>query len=142
MATPKVFFVHLRRPGREDKRDDPFYEFGSFGCTGCHYRNLMGLHHTEDLEGARLAFAQGGTLGFRLVYLTPPITEVVPWSGHCEVKWTPIEKPFKYAEAPILVYNEGSGDFPSVTRFLHGMARLSASYMFEARCVDPRVPCR
>jgi len=27
-------------------------------------------------------------------------------------------------------------------RQLTRMARLSASYMFEARCVDPRVPCR
>lgn len=25
MAEPKVFFVHLRRPGRDDRRDDPFY---------------------------------------------------------------------------------------------------------------------
>ena len=46
MAMPNVFFVHLRRPNRSDpdeQRDDPFYEFGSFGCTGCHGRTSCTL---------------------------------------------------------------------------------------------------
>ena len=46
MPGKKVILVHLRRPrSRSDKRDDPFWEFGSFGITGCHARNLL---HPED----------------------------------------------------------------------------------------------
>ena len=51
-------------------RTDPLYEFGSFGLTGCHRTNLLVDHAAA---GARLAFTQGGDLGFRLVMLTPPI---------------------------------------------------------------------
>jgi hypothetical protein len=74
MAAPKVFFVHLRRPGSDDPRTDPLYEFGSFGCTKCHCSNLFHPRHAEDLKGSRLAFVQGGDDGSRLVFLTPPIT--------------------------------------------------------------------
>ena len=41
MEQPPVFIVHLRRPKKndpEEMRSDPFWEFGSFGCTGCHSR--------------------------------------------------------------------------------------------------------
>ena len=96
MAQPLVFLVHLRRPVKsdpEEKRDDPFYEIGSFGCTKCHSKNLFHPRHADKLRGARLAFAQGGQLGTRLVLLTPPITVRV-WSDCCEAKWIPAEMPF------------------------------------------------
>ena len=113
MATPNVFFVHLRRPRANDQRDDPFYEFGSFGCTGCHSSNLLHKRHVSRLEeGARLTFIQGGPDGSRLVFLTPLIS-VKEWPDSrrpptvlCEVNWTPAEMPLKYDKAPILVLNQ------------------------------------
>lgn len=116
MAEPPVFFVHLRRPRRSDPRTDPVYEYGSFGCTKCHSKNLLRPRHAEDLEGARLAFVQGGDLGSRLVFLTPPI-KVKVWKNNCEAKWTPRAMPFKYADAPVLVCNDGRSDFSLVKQF-------------------------
>jgi hypothetical protein len=116
MAAPKVFFVHLRRPGRDDPRTDPLYEFGSFGCTRCHCSNLFHPRHAGDLKGARLAFVQGGDDGSRLVFLTQPITVNV-WAENCEACWTPAQMPFKYSEAPVLVANDGRSDFPLVKVF-------------------------
>lgn len=113
MAAPKVFFVHLRRPGRNDERTDPMYEFGSFGCTKCHSNNLLHPDNFEKLAGARLAFIQGGHLGSRLVLLTPPI-RVKVWKKNCEARWKPADMPFKYAEAPVLACNDGSSDFPLI----------------------------
>lgn len=114
MTISKLFLIHLRRPDRSDEneqRDDPFYEKGSFGCTGCHGSNLLHHRNADRIQGARLAFAQGGPSGTRLVFLTPPI-QVVRWQSHCEVRWTPISMPFKYQDAPVLVTNEGNSDFP------------------------------
>src|SRR6516162_6921379 len=116
MAEVKVFLIHLRRPALKDVRTDPMYEFGSFGCTKCHSTNLFHPRHAEDLHGARLAFVQGGHLGSRLVFLTPPI-KVRKWSGYCEARWKPVEMPFKYAEAPILASNEMASDFPLIEQF-------------------------
>lgn len=116
MAAPKVFFVHLRRPRPDDPRTDPLYEFGSFGCTKCHSSNLFHPRNAENLEGARLAFVQGGGDGSRLVFLTPPITINV-WADNCEACWAPPEMPFKYSEAPVLVANDGRSDFPLVKAF-------------------------
>jgi hypothetical protein len=115
--TSKVFLVHLRRPKPNDERTDPLYEFGSFGCTKCHGTNLLHPRHAGDLEGARLAFVQGGESGSRLVFLTPPITVKV-WTTNCEVRWTPREMPFKYLEAPLLISNDGRSQFPSIKRFV------------------------
>jgi len=121
MAKLKVFFVHLRRPNSANKdpterRSDPFYEFGSFGCTKCHSKNLLHPKHAKELEGARLAFVQGGNLGSRLVFLTPPI-KVKKWKYNCEARWAPAEMPFKYKEAPMLVSNDGRSDFSLVKQF-------------------------
>ncbi len=125
MAEPKVFFVALRRPkgpskNPNEQRDDPFWEFGSFGCTGCHSSSLFNPRHAAELEGARLAFVQGGRHGSRLAFLTPPISVKV-WENNCEARWTPAAKPsempFKYKEAPMLVSNHGQSDFPLVKEF-------------------------
>src|SRR5688500_11872968 len=116
MGAPKVFIVHLRRPNRRDPREsraDPYFECGSFGCTGCHSKNLMNLRHADAIEGARLAFAQGGDKGFRLVLLTPPIT-IRQWKDRCEARWSPAEMPFKSQHAPVLVRNNGDSDFPAL----------------------------
>jgi hypothetical protein len=116
MVAPAVFFVLLRRPRASDPRTDPMYEFGSFGCTGCHSANLLHPDNAEGLQGARLAFVQGGALGFRLVLLTPTIT-VYPWADRREARWYPAKMPFKYREAPVLAWNSSRGDFPGVECF-------------------------
>jgi hypothetical protein len=137
MDAPIVFFVHLRRPRSAnadpyEQRDDPFYEFGSFGCTGCHSANLFHSRHAEELEGARLAFVQGGPLGFRLVFLTPPIT-VRERPDRCEARWAPAEMPFKYAAAPVLVHNYGPSDFPLIARFARQADRTTAEGGLSSR---------
>lgn len=119
-ATPhRVVVVHLRRPKADpgETRADPFYEFGSFGCTGCHAKNLMHPDRIHELEGVRIAFAQGGSDGFRLVLLTPPV-QVVRHENRCELRWDPSSRPFKYHCAPLLVNNAGRSDFSQFKRTL------------------------
>lgn len=119
MSAARVIIVHLRRPQRSDpseSRSDPYYEFGSFGCTKCHARNLMHPRRALELDVARFAFAQGGPLGFRLVYLSPP-ARVKAYRDRCELLWAPAEMPFRYDTAPVLVNAAGAeadpgSDFP------------------------------
>lgn len=113
-----VYIVMLRQPRRGDPnemRSDPFWEFGSFGCTNCHARNLLNPKRVAELEGARLAFAQGGRGEVRLVYLTPPI-RIVAHANCCEVRWAPAQMPFRYDAAPTLIANDvdHSTDFPGL----------------------------
>ncbi len=75
---------HMERP--TEMRSDPFWEFGSFGLTGCHKTNLMHPKKVHELKGARIAFVQGGDAGFKLVYLTPPVTPI-PYSDRSEIRW-------------------------------------------------------
>ena len=137
MAEPHVFIIHLRRPRSasahpDERRDDPFYEFGSFGCTGCHSHTLFHPRRAHELEGARLAFAQGGPLGLRMVFLTPPVTVRV-WSDRCEARWAPAEMPFKYTDAPILALNGERGDFPLVDQFARDTNRTTAEGRLSSR---------
>ena len=75
MPRDRVIIVHLRRPNVDlsEKRSDPFWEYGSFGITKCHNKNLMNPKNADKLKGIRFAFAQGGRQGTRLGYLTPPV---------------------------------------------------------------------
>lgn len=108
---PPVFIVHLRQPEkRSDYREDPYWETGSFGCTGCHAHNLMSAKHRHLPDGARLAFVQGGDDGSRLVFVTPPIT-VHPRGEHVEARWKPTTMPFRYDRAPLLLDAGGASDF-------------------------------
>ena len=118
-ASDAVVVVHLRRPKAEpgEMRSDPFFEFGSFGCTGCHSTNLMHPDRIHELEGVRLAFAQGGGSGFRLVLLTPPV-RAIKHADRCELRWEPVARPFRYDRAPLLIDNEGNTDFPLFKRTL------------------------
>ena len=136
MGSTRVVLVHLRRPvmgNPEEMRTDPFWEFGSFGCTGCHRRNLMHPDRLDEMAGCRLAFAQGGPLGFRLVHLTPPV-EVVRGRRANELRWSSVEMPFRYAAAPLLVSNDGASDVPSLKRLIADVdrgtweARLSSKF--------------
>lgn len=124
MPTGRVIIVHLRRPRkRTDMRHDPFWEFGSLGITGCHADNLLHPTKAHELIGVRLAFAQGGKLGTRLVFLSPPISKVVVYRNRSEVLWSPSEMPFRYAQAPLFVNNHGDTDFPLLKRTLRGGKR-------------------
>jgi len=86
-----LFLVLLRRPrkgDRKEKRNDPFWEFGRFGITGCHKSNLMNVKRHCIRGGDRLAFAQGGATGFQLVYVAPPVWKVIH-RNVMEVNWRP-----------------------------------------------------
>jgi hypothetical protein len=138
----KVYIIHLRRPNRRDpneRRSDPYWEFGSFGCTGCHSNNLFHPRHAKELDGARLAFAQGGPLGFRLVLLTPPV-EIKNWGDRLEARWTPAEMPFRYKHAPLLAANDRRSDFPTLERFALGTARASIEGGFSSHFRSRAVP--
>lgn len=142
MSTPRVIVVHLRQPKRNDpgeSRSDPFYEFGSFGCTKCHSRNLMHPRRAHELDGARFAFAQGGPLGVRLVHLSPPAS-VVEHRDRCELVWTPAESPFRYDAAPVLVNAAGESDFPALVRMLRGVFRETWPGRFSSAFRSRRTP--
>ena len=100
----RVFLVHLRRPtGDSDPRHDPFYEFGSFGLTGCHRSNLMKPEKRHLKDGDRLAFLQGGSKGTKILLVTPPIRVVerrVKNKQILEASWSPILMPLVYETAP------------------------------------------
>ena len=132
MDARDVFVVHLRRPEKDDLRTDPFFEFGSFGCTGCHAKNLLHPKNVERLQDARIAFAQGGGLGFRLVFLTPPI-KVVRHATVNEARWSPMEMPFRYECAPVLVRNDHESDFPLVRSFASQTLRNTIEGGFSSR---------
>ena len=135
MSAPRVYIVHLRRPNRSDpneQRTDPLYEFGSFGCTGCHADTLMNPDRVDRLQNARLAFAQGGKLGFRLVYLTPTINPRA-FADRVEALWSPAEKPFRYAAAPVLAWNSRKGDFPLIEHLAASTCRPTLEAKFSSR---------
>lgn len=118
MNTP-VIIVHLRRPRSGDRRTDPLYEFGSFGLTGCHRTNLLA---DRDAAGCRLAFAQGGDRGFRLVMLTPPV-DVRELAHVREAFWSPAEMPLRYDTAPLLIDNDRTSDIEGMRELLDGVNR-------------------
>jgi hypothetical protein len=109
-----IFCVFLRRPrSNDDSRDDPFWEFGSFGITGCHSKNLLHPKHTPLRDGDRLAFLQGGDGELKIVGLTPAI-RVFGSQSHVEARWKLEYRPIPYAEAPLLIDNSGKTNVPSL----------------------------
>ena len=108
----KIYIVHLRQPRNnpDEMRSDPFWEFGSFGRTGCHCKNLLHKKNYSKLDGNRLAFAQNGKEGFKLVLLTPPV-KISDLGLVNEAVWNKRYKPFKYSTAPLIVNNRGDSDF-------------------------------
>lgn len=142
MTQPQVIIVLLRRPdpnNENEMRTDPFWEFGSFGCTRCHQRNLMNPKKLHYLEGVKLAFAQGGDKGFRLVYITPAVT-VVHHGDFGEAKWQPVTMPFKYNAAPLLIDNFGYTDFNLLKKYIEGTNRSSWLGKFSSRFRARRTP--
>ena len=138
----EIILTVLRQPRADDpteQRSDPFWEFGSFGITGCHGRNLLHPRRAHELAGKRLAFAQGGPEGFRLVYLTPPV-RIRNRGEVCEVTWTPPLMPLRYAAAPLLINNAGETATPSLIRELEGVSRHTWSGRFASKFRSRREP--
>jgi hypothetical protein len=136
-----VIITLLRRPRIRDEneqRNDPFWEFGSFGLTGCHRKNLLNPRRAYQLEGKRIAFAQGGPDGFRLVLLTPPVT-VAHHGAVCELRWS-VSMPLTYSSAPILVDNNGHSDFPALLDEIDGVARHTFVAQFASKFRSRRTP--
>lgn len=140
-STDEVILTMLRRPRRSDpseQRNDPFWEFGSFGLTGCHGRNLLHPRRAHEHEGRRLAFAQGGPDGFRLVHVTPPIS-VRHHGGVCELRW-PAAMPLAYATAPIIIDNAGRTAFPALLEEIEGVRRSTPVSQFASKFRVRREP--
>jgi len=133
---PRVVIVMLRQPrlgDGEESRSDPYWEFGSFGSTHCHSRNLMNPHRAGELEGARFAFAQGGPGGIRLVHVTPPIRVRIRKTGSlAEATWSPAEMPLRYDSSPLLVDAAGQSDCPSLLQDIGGVRRATWMAKFSS----------
>jgi hypothetical protein len=142
MTEHNVIIVVLRQPDQSNKyemRPDPFWEFGSFGCTRCHKSNLMNPRKSESLIGARLAFAQGGPDGFRLVHLTPPI-KIISHGDFVEAKWSPENRAIRYNQAPVLIKNDGQSDFPKLRDMIANAKCRSWEAKFASKFRSRRKP--
>jgi hypothetical protein len=135
--------VLLRRPNRskpDERRDDPFWEFGSFGRTGCHKKNLMNPKRTGELVGTQFAFIQGGPLGYRLVHVTPPVSFRSVSSKVSEAVWHPPGMPLTYSTAPIVIANDGASDVPLLAALADGVRRPSPVSRFASAFRSRRTP--
>lgn len=142
MDDGRVILVMLRRPRYGDPnemRTDPLWEFGSFGCTGCHHANLMNPAKLSDLHGARFGFAQNGPQGIKLIHLTPPI-RTLHHGSFGEAKWSPAKMPLTYISAPTLVNNLGHSDVPLIMNMLSGVRRGSPVARFTSKFRSRREP--
>lgn len=141
-AKAPIIIVMLRQPkmnNPSEKRSDPFWEFGSFGCTGCHRKNLMNPRRAHELEGSRLAFVQGGADSVRLVHLTPPVT-IDYHTATCELRWQPVEMPLRFEHAPVLISNSGFSDTPAIEQELKGVSRSTPVSQFASKFRSRRNP--
>jgi len=136
----RLFIVMLRRPRKDDPRTDPFWEFGSFGCTGCHGKNLLHPKNCQICNGDRLAFVQGGQLGARLLLVTPPVERVDHAGGdpkgRVELRWDSGKKPFRYDRAPSLFESPAPGRarlFPLLADSLAHANRSTIDAKFASR---------
>lgn len=117
-----LYFVYLRPPETlSDRRDDPLWEFGSFGKTGCH-KNLVHSRATRLVEGDRLAFLQGYNGEVLIVGVSPPIS-VGGSTDRPELKWDSKYRPLPFSSAPFLITNAGATDFPRAKSLLNGARR-------------------
>ncbi len=129
---------HMERPN--EMRSDPFWEFGSFGLTGCHKTNLMHPKKVKELEGARIAFVQGGDAGFKLVYLTPPVTPI-PYCDRSEIRWEPDgQMPFRYEQAPFIISTEGVSDVSEIVSIFENVRRNGWMGRFASKFRTRREP--
>ncbi len=142
MDKSQVILVMLRQPKRsrpKEKRTDPLWEFGSFGCTKCHRGNVMNPKKLAELNGMRLGFAQNGHLGIKLVHVTPPV-ETRRHGTFGEANWSPPDMPLTYASAPLLIDNDGKSDIPELWEEISDARRRSAVARFSSKFRSRRRP--
>ena len=141
---PRMVIVMLRQPkmnNAEESRSDPYWEFGSFGSTHCHSRNLMNPRRVSELDGSLFAFAQGGPNGIRLVHVTPPIRMRIRKNGTlAEATWTPVEMPLRYDSSPLLIDAAGQSDCPALIQDIRGVHRTSWIAKFASAFRSRRRP--
>ncbi|MYE99372.1 MAG: hypothetical protein F4234_04210 [Gammaproteobacteria bacterium] len=113
-------------------RTDPIWEFGSFGCTGCHSRLLRDLQKANQSDDNRLAFVQGGNLGTRIVHLTSKV-QIIDHGSFLEAKWELPKMPFAYKSAPILIDNAGYSDCPAIIELFEGVNKTSPISKFASK---------
>lgn len=138
----RVVIVLLRKPKRSkagEKRTDPLWEFGSFGCTGCHQKGLLHPRRLHELNGLRFAFAQGGPSGMKLVHVTPPV-KVKKHRIAGEIRWRPKDMPLTYGSAPTLVDNDGNSDCDGLLKLLEGVKRETPVARFASRFRNRQAP--
>lgn len=144
MNESNVVFVMLRKPNLKkpnEMRSDPFWEFGSFGCTKCHRKNLMNPRKLSELNGIRFAFAQGGPSGFKLVHVSPPVETTYHGHGNFgEAKWKPKEMPLTYDSAPLLVNNFGVSDVEGLLEIIIDANRDTPVAKFSSKFRSRREP--
>lgn len=147
MATAdKIIICTLREPHKGDCRRDPFWECGSFGRTGCHNRNLMNPNKGHELPNTRIAFAQAGPSGRKLVFLTPPIqrAERQGVGNLLEIVWEhgADNMPLRYDSAPTLVPRGDEGDwhFPAMKDVLARARRSTPYAKFSSKFRSRRAP--
>lgn len=142
MDSPRVVIVILRRPRLEnpnEMRTDPLWEFGSFGCTRCHQKNLMNPKKLTEHNGAQFAFAQNGALGFKLVYVTPPV-RTLHHGMFGEATWAPADMPLRYDSAPCLVDNFRVSDVPMLIDMISDVRRGTPVAQFASKFRSRRQP--
>lgn len=141
-ADDEVIIAMLRQPRLNDpteQRNDPFWELGSFGVTGCHGSNLLNPRKAHELDGKRIAFAQGGPDGIKLVYVTPAVS--VRYHADCvELNWSPAAMPLTYDSAPTLIDNTGFSDFPALLDLIGNAARTTPVGQFSSKFRSRREP--
>src|SRR5205823_2711370 len=136
----RTFIVMLRRLRKNDPRTDPFWEFGSFGCTGCHGKNLLHPKNCQIRNVDRLAFVQGGQIGSRLLLVTQPVERFDHAGGspkgRVELRWNSVRKLFRYDRAPSLFESPAPGQvglFPRLTESLAHTNRSTIDAKFASR---------
>lgn len=142
MCDEVVYMVQLRRPDKFDPKEmrtDPLWEFGSFGLTGCHHKNLLSTNGHAIIEGARFGFAQGGDEGFKLVFVTPTIS-VIHHANLNEARWESPLMPFKYVSAPLLIDNGGASDFDFVPGLISNVKRRTWMGKFTSKFKASKTP--
>lgn len=142
MDSSRVVMVMLRQPNLHESnemRTDPLWEFGSFGCTGCHRTNLMNPKKLMEHNGAQFAFAQNGSAGVKLVHVTPQL-RMLHHGMFGEATWSPAEMPLRYESAPTLVNNSGSSDVPTLIDMISEVRRWSPVAKFASKFRSRRRP--
>lgn len=99
----------------------------------------MNPSRLEWLLGKRLAFAQGGSAGVRLLHVAPPVMPRPIQNGEClEARWEPHAMPLRYDNSPSLIDNTGRSDAPLLLDFIRGVRRptwvAKFGSAFRTRC--------